>query len=205
MLSIFYSILYFWNKQEKESQQHPAIHSQAVKPDDYILEIKDLETQHQHSKSVKSIEMAIQAIWKLEADVDEKTFDRLEQTIDRLELAHRKIIIDSIPPKDLLNTLEFALGNLAIAELEVAEKYSNTNQLDESKIALKYAQLHVKNALMLHSADVPEDSTLSSELHVLNEIDSLLAIDDLSQEDYSAALDQLIKEVDEVIRIIELQ
>ncbi|MCV9386573.1 hypothetical protein [Reichenbachiella ulvae] len=204
ILSGFYAILYFWNKEEKKAEQHPTIHDSAAKPDDYLMEAIDYEDMHRHDKSAYSIEQAIQAIWKLEKDVDDASFDHLEEAIEKLEEVHRKLIRDSIPSTELLKAFEFALGNLAFAELEVAEKYSESNQLKEGRSALRYAQLHIKNALILHSPDIPEDSALlASEVHLLDEMDSLLSQEDMSHEAYTQALDKMLKEVDQIISNID--
>ena len=91
------------------------------------MEAKDYEEMARHDRSAYSLEQAIQAIWKLEKDVDDESFDRLEHTIHKLEEVHKHILRDSIPSSEMLKAFEYALGNLAHAELEVAEKYSKSN------------------------------------------------------------------------------
>jgi hypothetical protein len=200
----FFASLYFWDQKNKREKQHPEIHIQAGKPDNYLLEAMHYEGEHRHTKSAIKIEQAIQAIWKLEKDVDDKSFDRLEETIKKLEMVHRKIIRDSIPYDELLSTLEYALGNLAHVELEVAAKYSASNQTIESRTAIKYAKLHLKNILVLHNPNVMDDSSLlASEIQLLDQIDSLLSQKNLSQAEYSASLDKMIKEVDDILARIE--
>lgn len=191
----FIALLYFWNQRIREEAQHPEIHSLAGKPDDYLLEAMDYEGEHRHAKSAAKIEQAIGAIWKLEKEVDDESFDRMEQTIQRLEMVHRKIIRDSIPYSELLTALEYSLGNLAHVELEVAVKYSKSNQTSEARAAIKYAQLHLKNILILHNPNVMDQSPLLiSEMQLLDELDSLLSRTDLSPMEYSASLDKMIKE-----------
>lgn len=202
----FFATLYYWNQYEKSSEQHPAIHSAAGKPDDYLLEVKDYEDKHRHNKSAIKIEQAIQAIWKLEKDVDDDSFERLEQTIAKLEMVHRRILRDSIPYPELILALEYALNNLAHVELEVAANYSASNQSNETKSALKYSQLHIKNALILHNPNVLKDSILlNSEVSLLNQIDSLLNMENFDQPDYTASLDKLITQLDDIILRIENQ
>ncbi|MEQ8471754.1 MAG: hypothetical protein RIC35_11235 [Marinoscillum sp.] len=202
----FYGALYFWNREEQSIENHPTIHSAAAKPDDYLLEAKSFEKKQRHDKSAQSIEQAIQAIWKLEKDVDDESFDRLEQAISRLEVAHRKILRDSISPKELRSVFEYALGNLAHAELEVAEKYSRSNQSSEAHAALVYAQLHIKNALILHNPNDMDDTTeVAYEEELLSRIDDLLNQEDMDQETYTASLDQLRKDLDQFISQIEAE
>ena len=204
IVGAFYGMLYFWNQEEKEIKKHPTIHAAAAKPDDYLMEAKDFEIKNRHDKSATSIEQAIQAIWKLEKDVDDESFERLEKTVAKLEAVHRRILRDSIPSSELLRSFEYALGNLAYAELEVAEKYSESHQLDKVRSALIYAQLHIKNALIFHQSNSAEDSTeLIAEVQLLNELDSLLKQDDVNYSEYSAKLDVLIQEVDQLLGRLE--
>lgn len=196
----FYALLYFWNQDRKSEIQHPTINNAAAKPDDFLIEAKNYEEMARHDKSAYSIEQAIQAIWKLENDVNDESFERLEQTITKLEIVHRKILRDSIPSEELLKSFEYALGNLAHAELEVAEQYFKSNQTEKTKSALRYAQLHIKNALLLHHTD---DSAKQTELHLLKEMDSLFSLKNLSDPANTASLDKILKEVDQLIEQID--
>lgn len=204
ILGAFYSLLYFWNKGERENELYPAIHNAAVDPDDYLIEAQKYEALLRHDKSAYSIEKAIQAIWRLEKNMDDESFDRLEKTIERLESVHRHIMRDSVPSDELLKTFEYALGNLAHAELEVAERYAASNQPEVARTALRYAQLHIKNALLFHNPGIQEDSfQLAMEARLFDRMDQLLKQENLSHEEYTASLDELIKEVDLIISQIE--
>ncbi len=204
VIAVFYCVLYFWNKEERESKLYPALHNTAIDPDDHLLEASEYEAMHRHDKSAYSIEQAIQSIWRLEKNLDDESFDRLEKTIERLESVHRHILRDSVPSRELLTAFEYALGNLAHAELEVAEKLSASNRPEEAKAALRYAQLHIKNALIFHNPKVKEDSIqLTLEARLFDRMDSLLHRKDLGHDEYTASLDQLLKEVDLIISRIE--
>lgn len=200
----FYAMLYFWGEEEKKADQHPEIHSAAAKPDNYLLEAKDYEEGSLHGKSAIRLEQAIQAIWRLEKGMDEESFDHLEHAVAKLEDIHRKIMRDSIPSEELLAALEYTLNNLAFVELEVAQKYAQSNQSVETKTALKYAQLHLKNVLVLHNPNVVEDSVLlNSEIRLLEEIDSLLSVKNPNQNEYASSLEKLLGEVDVIINRID--
>ncbi len=200
----FLTTLYIWDQSIKHGVQQPTIHELAVKPDNFLLEALDSEDKHLHKRSAIKIELAIEAIWKLEPDLDAKNFERLEQTIKKLELVHRKIIRDSIPNEELLNVLNYALGNLTYVELEVAAKYTESNQTRETRAAIKYARLHLQNALILHKSSVTDDDDLlASEIELLDEIDSLLNRDNLSQSDYSTSLDKMISDCDKILSRLE--
>jgi hypothetical protein len=200
----FMATLYFWDQKNKQGMQHPEIHSQAGEPDSYLLEAVDFESQHRHAKSAIKIEQAIEAIWQLEKEIDDSSFDRLESTISKLENVHRRIVRDSIPYDELLSTFEYALGNLANVELAVAAKYSASKQSNEARTAIKYAQLHIKNLLVLHGSSLNGKSLLlESEIKVLNEIDQVLADKNLGEEESIASIDKMIKEVDAILDRIE--
>lgn len=204
IFAAFLTALYLWDQSNKRGKQHPEIHSQASKPDNYLLEAMAYEGENRHAKSAVKIEQAIEAIWALEPGVDDESFEHLEIAIRKLENVHRRILRDTIPYDELLTALEFSLGNLAHVELGVAAKYSASNRTMETRTALKYAQLHLKNILVLHNPNVTDESViLNSELKLLEEIDSLLANKELSQTEYSAALDKMLKEVDVILEKID--
>jgi len=206
VIVIFYSFLYFWHKEEMKDKLYPVIHKTAVDPDDYLMEAKEYESMNQHSKSAQSIERAIHAIWRLEANLDDDSFNRLEQTIERLEIIHRKLVRDSVTSDELLTTFEYALGNLAHAELGVAEKYGETNQWKEAKTALRFALVHIKNALIVHHSEVRGDSLqLQLENSLSDEIKHLLAQKDLSDPKYSDSLKGLIRKVDQMVDLMGIK
>jgi hypothetical protein len=204
ILSAFVATLYIWDQSNKQEEQHPTINRQAMEPDNFLLEALDSEGQKRHHKRAIKIEKAIQAIWKLEPDVDSINFERLEQTIKKLEMVHRKILRDSITNDELLMALNLALGNLTHVELAVAAKYSESNQPAETRAAIKYAKLHLKNALILQKAGSTEDSLLyKAEIQLLGQIDKLLSREDLSPTEYSKSIDQMIGDIDKVLSRLE--
>lgn len=136
---------------DKQTPDNPTLNKSAQMPDEYLKSVEYYEQQDRHSMSAFNLEKAIQSIWKLEADVDDESFTKLENAIQRLEEVHKSIIRDSVDTRQLRSAFEFALNNLAHAELEVAEMYAETNHLDQADIALKYAKLHIKNAMLFHN------------------------------------------------------
>ncbi len=204
ILIAFVTTLYIWDQSNKQEAQHPTINHQAAEPDNFLLEALDNEEEHRHHKSAIKLENAIQAIWKLESDVDSVNFERLEQTIKKLESAHRKILRDSITNDELLIALKLALGNLTHVELATAAKYSESNQPVETRAAIRYAKLHLKNALILQKSGPTQDSILyRSEIQLLGQIDRLLRHEDLSPTEYSESIDKMIGEIDKVLGRLE--
>ncbi|WP_420577472.1 hypothetical protein [Ekhidna sp.] len=194
-----FAIFYFYN-QEPEIEQHPTLSAAAKMPDYHLKNVAHYEEEERHEMSAFSLEKAIESIWKLEKDVDDESFQKLEESISRLEEVHRSIVKDSISSIDLRSTFEYALNNLAHAELEIAEMYAETNQMEKANIALRYAQLHIKNAMLFHSPYWGSDSVqLAIEKHVFEEMDSLLVNKAVSPVNFTMTVNKMIKEVDQII------
>lgn len=183
-----------------QTPDHPTLNKSAQMPDEYLKSVDFYEQEDRHLMSAFNLEKAIESIWKLESDVDSESFEKLEKAVKRLEEVHKSILKDSVKSQELRSAFEFALNNLAHAELEVAEMYAETNHLDQADVALKYAKLHIKNAMLFH--DPYWDSNpekLAIEKQVFMEIDSLTENKAVSPVEYTLALDKMIKEIDEII------
>jgi hypothetical protein len=182
------------------NKEHPTLTEAAVMPDKYLENVSYYEKLERYDRSAASLEKAIGAIWKIQADVNEESFYDLEGVIERLEAAHSRISKDSVPMNMLNDDFNYALTNLAKAELEIAEMYAEVHSMKKAKLALKYAQLHIKNAMLYH-APVWQDSqgNLAVEEKIFLEIDSLIAYDDDFVAEYVLKIDHIMKEVDQLI------
>lgn len=193
-------IAFYMINNEDETANNPTLNETAMLPDQYLRNVAFFEENEKHNMSAFSLEKAIESIWNLEADVDEQSFRKLEVAVRRLEKIHRGILMDSLEKEDMKAAFEFSLNNLAHAELEIAEMYAETNQLEMANIALKYAKLHIKNAMLYHDQLWGTDSIqLAIEKQVFEEMDSLLNNKLISNVEYTMSLDKMIKEVDKVI------
>ena len=196
--SVLFLIIYMVG--QGQTPDHATLSDSAILPDKYLRNVEYYEDRDRHDVSAFNIERAIKSIWKLENDVDDESFERLENSINMLEQVRKHILRDSIDTKQLRSAFEYALNNLAHTELEVAEMYAETNHLDQSGIALKYAKIHIKNAMLFHNPYWDSnDQKLAIEKQVFLEIDSLLNVEAVSPVDYTLALDKMIKEIDEII------
>ncbi|GAB4241588.1 MAG: hypothetical protein Tsb0034_18720 [Ekhidna sp.] len=193
-----FAIIYFVG--QERTPDNPTLNSSAQMPDKYLKSVDYYEQQDRHEMSAFNLEKAIEAIWKLESDVDDESFEKLENAVKRLEEVHRSILRDSVDARELRSAFEFALNNLAQAELEVAEMYAETNHLDQADIALKYAKLHIKNAMLFHNPYWDANpNKLAIEKQVFMQMDSLIKNKAVSPVEYTLALDKMIKEIDEII------
>jgi hypothetical protein len=197
---VLFAIFYMYNR-EPEIEQHPTLNAAAKMPDFYLKNVEHYEEEDRHEISAFNLEKAIESIWKLEQDVNQESFQNLEQVIERLEEIHRRIVQDSVETHTMKSTFEYALNNLAQSELEIAEMYAETNNLDKANIAVKYAQLHIKNAMLFHNPFWRADSVqLGLEKQVFLEMDSLIDNESVSPVEYTMTLDKMIKQIDEIIK-----
>lgn len=196
---IIFVIFYVFNR-TPEINKHPTLTASAQMPDFYLKNVEYYEEKERHEMSAFNLEKAIESIWKLEQDVDQESFQKLENVVKKLEQLHASILQDSVDMSEMRTTFENALNNLVHAELEISEMYAETNHMNEANIALKYAQLHVKNAMLFHhSLWMGDGEQLAIEKHVFEEMDSLIDNTSISPIDYALALDKIIKEVDQII------
>ena len=194
----FVVILYLGGKQQRDAR-YSTLNADAVMPDEYLLNVAYYEEHERHAKSASNLEQAIQSIWKLEAEVDDESFEKLEAAIQRLEQIHKKIMRGSVDPHELKIAFEYALNNLAYAELKIAEICIETDHLDEANLAIKYGQLHIKNAILFHDDSIGDTVQLAIEEHVFDEMDSLLKNQIISSVQQTTLVEKMIKEVDVII------
>ncbi|MEQ8627266.1 hypothetical protein [Ekhidna sp.] len=191
-------IIYFAG--QNRTSDSPTLNDSAILPDRYLRNVDYYEQKDRHSTSAFNLERAIQSIWKIESDVDDESYAKLERAIERLEEIHTSILRDSVDSDELRSAFEFALNNLAHAELEIAEMYAETNHIDKANVALKYAQLHIKNAMLFHQPYWDQnEKKLAIEKNVFEEIDSLIENNSVSPVEYTLVLDKMIKEIDQII------
>jgi hypothetical protein len=199
-LIVFYGVIYFSGQERKNRLKHPTLSSLASEPDNYLQDVEYYEMKQRHTLSALNLEKAIQSIWRLERDVDVGSFEKLQSAIKRLEVVHESIVRDAVDPLELRAAIEYTLNNLAHAELEIAEMYAETNHMNEANIALKYAQLHIKNAMLFHDSFwMNDEEQLAIEEQVFEEMDSLMNNTTASPIEYTLTLDKMIKEVDYII------
>lgn len=194
-------IIYLVNS-ESNTQQHPTLNTTAEMPDMYLRNVAYYADADKMEQSAHNLERAIESIWKIEQDVDDASFAQLERAIKDLEMIHHAMLTDSLEGVDMSKTFEYALDNLARAELEVSEMYAETNDMDNANIALKYAQLHIKNAMLFHDEFWNRDTLqLAIEKQVFEEMDSLSKNKAITPVEYVLTIDKMIKEIDQILKL----
>ncbi|MEQ9467591.1 MAG: hypothetical protein RLN88_09275 [Ekhidna sp.] len=200
VITLFLIILL--SQEEKYVEKHPTLNTTAEMPDLYLRNVAYYADADKMKQSAHNLEKAIESIWKIEQDVDDASFAKLERAIKDLEIIHHAMLTDSLEGIDMSQTFEYALDNLARAELEVSEMYAETNNMDNANIALKYAQLHIKNAMLFHDGFWDSDTVqLAIERRVFEEMDSLSKNKSITPVEYVITIDKMIKEIDQILKL----
>ena len=179
---------------------HPTLNQRAEEPDIHIKNVWHYMRTEEMERSVFHLQKAIASIKAIESDADLESVEGLDRAIVELERVNDELSKDSINLSMIYRAFDYTLNNLAHAELEVSEMYAETNQEDRSKLAMRYAQMHVRNALLFQQAVYePNSEHVKIEQHVFQELDSLISSERLSSAELTLKIDHIIKEVDELL------
>lgn len=137
LISTFYIIRMF---DSSYKSKHPTLNEDTVTPGIHLDNVRHYTKQVDYNRSLYHLDQAIQSIKYLETDVDLNTSQIVDEAIDKLVLIYQEIKEDTLIKDDMNQTFEFALTSLSLAELRVSERYAESNNLELSRVALKYAQ-----------------------------------------------------------------
>jgi len=198
-VALLFSLFYFFGSRSYTAQ-HPTLSVQADLPDIHLKHVKYYAEDHRYNRGIFHLDRAIAAIRNIERDVDSESGALLELAITKLDEIHKELVLDSLKTKDLYDAFDYTLSTLARAELEVSEMYAETNQRDLAKLAMKHAQLHLKNALLFEDSMWYGDSLhLEVEKKVYAELDSLIDNEAISPTDLTLRIDDIIKEMNQLL------
>ena len=171
---------------------------EAVKPDLLLNNSKKYLKDHAYDRSLAQLDQAIEAIRNIEADLDAESTRILEVSIDELEKVKLEMEMDSLVKEDMDEAFSKALNALTLAELKISEVLIQQDHPRDALIALKYGMYHVKNALKYS-----EGSKKEYEIHIYEELDSLLENRHLSEEELISRLERMIAELDTLVEDLE--
>ncbi|MBE62522.1 MAG: hypothetical protein CMB89_09200 [Flammeovirgaceae bacterium] len=178
--------------------QHPTLNEESISPDVHLQNaIHYTKKDADYTRSLYHIDQAIQSIKYLETDIDNNTNEIVDEAVQKLIYIYEQLNKDTLKTKDMNHAFEFALTSLTLAELRISERYAESNNMKLSRVALKYAQLHLKHAL---GYTVEEDAR-NYEKHLQQEIDSLLANYDEAPVLITERIDLLINEIDSLLNL----
>ena len=170
----------------------------AVKPDLLLRNSKKHLRDHAYDRSLIQLDQAIDAIRNIEADLDAESTRILEVSIKELEKVRMEIEIGSLVKEDMDEAFSKALNALTLAELKISEILIQQDHPRDALIALKYGMYHIKNALKYSQGDKKK-----YEIHIYEELDSLLENKHLTEEELISRLERMISELDTLVEDLE--
>lgn len=174
---------------------HTSLNDHNLETDFYLRNAQYYMKENAYERSVFHIENAKKSLRELEDDIDLGSVEQIETAIHELDEIEAELLNDSLVTENMYSAFSRALQTISIAELRVSEKYAESNKMDISMVALKYAKLHLKNAINF--------SNLPNRKHGLEiyiEMDSLIRSPTSSPSDLAGKIDHLIKELDVMIK-----
>ena len=192
-LLILFGGVYAFTKWREHSEV-ALLTGEAVKPDLLLDNTKKYLKEHAYDRSLTQLDQAIAAIRNIEADLDAESTRILEVSIVELEKVRMEMEMDSLVKEDMDDAFSKALNALTLAELKISEVLIQQDHPRDALIALKYGMYHVKNALKYS-----EGSKKEYEIHIYEELDSLLENRHLSEQELISRLERMIAELDTLV------
>ncbi|MEQ8580728.1 MAG: hypothetical protein RIC30_05830 [Marinoscillum sp.] len=189
------SVLFVAGLFTQTNPDHPSLNETSAEPDLYLSNVRHYAKEELAERSLYHLDKAIESIKKIETDIDVNSQQKVDEAIVHLEMIYEEIARDSLVSSDLNKAFEFALNALTLAELRISERYAESNRPDQAKVALKYAQMHLKSASQY--SDLPN---MDLERHIYYEIDSLILSESMASVLVAEKIDHFISEMDSLIR-----
>jgi hypothetical protein len=136
----------------------------------------------------------VKAIKNIAIDLDPESKRILDLSIIDLIEVRKEIANDSVDSEHFDDAFSKVLNALTLAELRVSEALLETNHGKEARVALKYAMYHLSNTLKFTTGKKKD-----YEIHLYNELDSLLENGKLSHDEMIVRLEKMISELDSLI------
>ena len=178
----------------REGHGNALLNEQALKPDLLLDNTKFYLKEHAYERSLSQLEDAIEAMHKIEADLDDESREIIDTSILELERVKEEMLMDSLVTKDLNRAFSNALSALTLAELRVSEVLIKEHHSMDAIVAMKYGMLHIKNALKY-----AEGEKRDYEIHIYEELDSLLETRTLTEDQVIEKLEEMIAELDQLV------
>jgi hypothetical protein len=178
----------------KEDKPAP-LSDKAISPDMLLGNSRMYIKERNHKRGLVHLAMAIDAIRKIEADLDDDSKQLLEDAIFDLEKVYHEIEVDSLSIKDLNISYSEALNALTLAELKVSEALIDHGDDHDALVALQYGIVHLKNALKY-----TEGEKLEREIQIIQEIEDLIANKDMTREQKIEEMQRIEAELDSLLK-----
>ncbi len=170
--------------------------------DNHLYDNTAINLKILHHRSMVHLEEIIKSIKTYNEYPNLSEHELLDEAIERLNKVDNEIIGDSLKDKDIYEAFDFTLNALAKAELKISESAFRTNQSELARLALKQAQLHVKNAFLLdYTRKSSTGNHYAIEVNVFRELDSLIENESISIEELDIRLTKISSELDALLKI----
>lgn len=167
-----------------------------LKPDFYLDNSKVyLLREYDYERSHAQLAKAIESMRELEKELDEQGKFIIETSIKDLHKISREIESKELSKADLNAAYAKALDALTYAEIKISEHLLEENSSKDAIIALKYGMVHLRNALKYSDSE----ELKNFEMHIYEELDSLIDNKSLSHDEMKKKLDHLLDELDYIV------
>jgi hypothetical protein len=179
--------IYLFSYLNTESKIAP-LSSKAIIPDLLLNNTSVYYQEHAINRSM------VKAIKNIAIDLDPESKRILDLSIIDLIEVRKEIANDSVDSEHFDDAFSKVLNALTLAELRVSEALLETNHGKEARVALKYGMYHLSNTLKFTTGKKKD-----YEIHLYNELDSLLENGKLSHDEMIVRLEKMISELDSLI------
>mgnify|MGYP001791945953 CR=1 FL=1 len=155
----------------------------------YLLREYDYERSH------AQLTKAIESMRELEKELDEQGKFIIETSIKDLDKISEEFENKELSKADLNAAYAKALDALTYAEIKISEHLLEENSSKDAIIALKYGMVHLRNALKYSDSE----ELKNFEMHIYEELDSLIDNKSLSHDEMKKKLDHLLEELDYIV------
>jgi len=169
---------------------HSSLNDENLETDTHLSNAVHFVKESSNDRGLYHVEQAIASLRKLENDIDLESGQNVESAIEKLEEFEQQLKSNEVSYEKISEVFASTLKILSLSELRVSERYAETDQFGYAVVALKYARLHLKNALEFESL-----SDKKFDLHVYNELDSLIDAPEASPIEVSTKIDHMIDEL----------
>ncbi|MEL6559028.1 MAG: hypothetical protein AAFQ94_12645 [Bacteroidota bacterium] len=151
--------------------------------------------EYDYDRSHAQLAKAIESMRELEKELDEQGKFIIETSIKDLDKISEEIENKELSKADLNAAYAKALDALTYAEIKISEHLLEENSSKDAIIALKYGMVHLRNALKYSDSE----ELKNFEMHIYEELDSLIANKSLSHDEMKKKLDHLLEELDYIV------
>jgi len=155
----------------------------------YLLREYDYERSHDQLRK------AIQAMRDLEEGLDEESKFIIETSIKDLDKVSKEIENKALVKGDMSVAYAKALDALTYAEIRISEHLLDIHASKEAVIALKYGMVHLRNAIKFSDSETLKQF----EMHIYEELDSLIENNTLTHDEMKKKLDHMLVELDHFV------